>query len=89
MPSIFITVGSLQNFQVHVACGAFFNVAHAMQCSERFADSWVLVSAATGIFRYHGFFAVRPKQQEQEPFKLLHDAREEEEARVSGTYPQR
>ena len=35
------------------------------------------------------FFAVRPKLQEQEPFKLLHDAREEEEARVSGTHPQR
>ena len=47
--------------------------------SERSADSWVLVSTATGIFRHHGVFAVRPKLQEQEPFKLLHDAREEEE----------
>ena len=48
--------------------------------SERSADSWVLVSTATSIFRHHGVFAVRPKLQEQEPFKLFHDAREEEEA---------
>ena len=48
--------------------------------SERAADSWVLVSTATRIFRHHGVFAVRPELQEQEPFKLLHDAREEEEA---------
>ena len=36
-----------------------------IQISERSADSWVLVSTATGIFRHHGFFAVRPKLQEQ------------------------
>ena len=36
-----------------------------------------------------GFFAVRPKQPRQEPCKLLRDAREEEEARISRTHSQR
>ena len=58
-----------------------FKYKSANKDEEARSDLQILgLWSATGIFRHHDVFAVRPKLQEQEPFKLLHDAREEEEA---------
>ena len=68
--------------ELQALSGESFKYKSANKDDEARSDLqiWVLVSTATGIFRHNGFFAVRPKLQEQEPFKLLHDAREEAEA---------
>ena len=78
--------------ELQALSGETFKHTSANKDDEARSDlrrAWVLVSIATGIFRCHGFFAVRPKQPRQEPCKLLRDAREEEEARIFRAHSQR